>query len=100
MIRAPHLTAHAMVRMAQRGITNSDVDLIQSFGSEVEGGFLVREKDFAALDRELKQLRDCAKRLVGKRVVLDGDLLVTAYHATRSKERRLRRDALKRSLMG
>jgi hypothetical protein len=61
--------------------------LIQWIGTEVEGGYLVREKDFQALDRELKQLRDQAKRLVGKQLVVEGDRLITAYHAGRSKQR-------------
>jgi hypothetical protein len=86
-----HLTAHATVRMGQRGIANDDLELIKWIGTEVEGGYLVREKDFRALDRELKQLRDHARKLVGKRVVVDGDCVVTAYHARRSKERRLLR---------
>jgi hypothetical protein len=64
---------------------------------EGEGGYLVREKDFQALDRELKQLRDHARRLPGKRLVVEGDRLVTAYHAVHSKERRLLRGAQARS---
>jgi hypothetical protein len=62
-------------------------------------GYLVREKDFQALDRELRQLRDQARRLVGKRLVLEGDRLVTAYHAVRSKQRLLLRGAEARSSM-
>lgn len=88
-----HLTAHAVKRMAQRGLANVDVELIEWIGTEVEGGYLVREQDFQALDRELKQLRDQARKLVGKRLVLEGDRLVTAYHASRSKQRLLLRDA-------
>ena len=60
---------------------------------EVESGYLVREKDYQALDRELKQLRDHARRLVGKRLVVEGNRLVTAYHTARTKERRLLRGA-------
>jgi len=52
----------------------------------------VREKDFQLLDRELKQLRDQARKLVGKRLVLEGDRVITAYHAGRSKQRVLLRD--------
>jgi hypothetical protein len=94
-----HLTAHAALRIAQRGMRHDDLELIRWIGTEVEGGYLVREKDFQALDRELKQLRDQAKRLVGKRLVVEGDRLVTAYHAARSKERRLLHGAQARSLM-
>jgi hypothetical protein len=43
--------------MAQRGIAKSDVELISNLGTEVEGGYLFREKDFHAADRELKRQR-------------------------------------------
>jgi hypothetical protein len=87
------LNAHARMRMSQRGIANDDLELIKLIGTEVESGYLVREKDYQALERELKQLRDHARRLVGKRLVVEGDRLVTAYHAVRTKERRLLRGA-------
>jgi hypothetical protein len=93
-----HLTAHAATRMAQRGIANDDLDLIRWIGTEVEGGWLVREKDFQALGRNLKKLRDHARKLVGKRLVVQGDRVVTAYHADRGKERRLLRHTEIRSL--
>jgi hypothetical protein len=86
-------TAHAAVRMAQRGIDGNDLDLITWLGTEVEGGYVVREKDFEAYDRHLKQLRQRAKRLVGKRVVVKGDQIITAYHVVPRKERRLLRGA-------
>lgn len=92
-----HLTAHAATRMAQRGIAADDLEFIAWIGTEVEGGYLVRKKDFQALDRELKQWRQRARRLVGKRLVIEGGRVVTAYHADRSKERRLLRSAEDRS---
>ena len=95
-----YLTPHAVSRMAQRGIAHGDIELIKWIGTEIEGGYLVREKDFQALDRELKHLRDQAKRLVGKRVVVDGDRIATAYHAGAGKERRLLRRAEQRALAG
>lgn len=79
------LTAHAATRMSQRGIGSGDLELVRWIGTEVEGGFIVREKDFQALERELKHLREQARRLVGKRLVIDGSVVVTAYHANRGK---------------
>jgi hypothetical protein len=99
MTNSLDLTTHAVKRMAQRGLADDDVELIRWIGTEVEGGYLVREKDFQALDRELRQLRDQARRLVGKRLVLEGDRLITAYHAVRSKHRLLLRGAEARSSM-
>jgi hypothetical protein len=95
-----HLTAHAAKRASQRGLASGDLELIRRIGTEVEGGYFVREKDFQILDRELKYLRDQARRLVGKRVVIDGDHIVTAYHANAGKERRLLRCAERRTLAG
>ncbi len=86
------LTAHAAIRLSQRGLANDDVELIRWIGTEVEGGYLVRKRDFQMLDRELRQLRDQARKLVGKRLVLEADRVITAYHATGSKQRVLLRD--------
>lgn len=93
-----YLTAHAATRMAQRGIASDDLELISWIATEVEGGYFVRERDFQAFDRMLKQLRNHARRLVGKRLVVEGGRVVTAYHADRGKERRLLRGAKDRSL--
>ncbi len=49
MMNSLHLTAHAAVRMSQRGLANDDLELIKWIGTEVEGGYLVREKDFQLL---------------------------------------------------
>lgn len=94
------LTAHATMRMSQRGIVKEDLELIEWIGTEVEGGYLVREKDFQALDRELKQLREHARRLIGKRLVVEGDRLITGYHAARNKQYQLLRGSQARSSNG
>lgn len=96
---AARLTQHAAMRLAQRAISNDDVELVELIGTEVEGGYLVLEKDYQSLERDLKRIREHARRLVGKRVVIDGDRILTAYHANRGKERRLLRSAQVRSLM-
>ncbi len=92
------LTRHAIARLAQRAIASEDLEIIALIGTDVECGYLVREKDFQAFERALKQLRDRARRLVGKRLVVDGDRVITAYHAGRSKERQLLRGAEQRTL--
>ena len=93
MSDALYPTAHAAVRMAQRGIDGNDLDLITWLGTEVEGGYLLRYKDFETLDRALKQLRQRVRKLVGKRLVIEGERVVTTYHVTPGKERRLLRGA-------
>lgn len=86
------ISRHAETRMAQRGIRQSDLDLILELGSEVEGGLIVREKDFRQFERKLRGEIERASRLVGKRLVLGGDHMVTAYHASRSDTKRLLRN--------
>jgi hypothetical protein len=93
-----HPTRHAILRLSQRAIRFDDVKLIESIGTEVEGGYLVRRKDVQAFEHELKKLADQARRLEGKRVVVEDDAVVTAYQARKRKERRLLRNAEDRSL--
>jgi hypothetical protein len=71
MANEMRIAAHARARMSQRGVAS--------------------EWDFRALDRGLKHFRDPARRLVGKRLVVDGGRIVTACHVERGKERRLLR---------
>ena len=93
-------TAHGALRMSQRGLCADDVEIIMRIGTEVEGGYLVRAKDFQAFERELNQARDHARRLVGKRLVVERDqIVVTAYHADRGKQRCLLRRARDHSLV-
>jgi Domain of unknown function (DUF4258) len=99
MSEAIGMTAHGALRMSQRGIGTDDIELIIRIGTPVEGGYLVREKDFQAFERELKQDREHARRLVGKRLVVQRDqVVVTTYHADRGKQRRLLRGARDHSL--
>jgi hypothetical protein len=92
------LTQHALIRMAQRAIKDDDLEVIIKIGTEVEGGYLVRAKDSQALERSLKQLMQRVRRLNGKRVVVAEDKVITAYHAHRSKQRRLLRGAEQRAM--
>ena len=87
------LTSHAIQRLAQRGISATDIDLILAIGSEAEGGFIVCRKDCDALEREVKQFLQRVRRLEGKRVVLRENKVVTAYHATENKRRQIRRSS-------
>jgi hypothetical protein len=47
-----HLAQHAISRMTERGIGIGDIELIGWIGTQVDGGYLVRKRDFEALDRE------------------------------------------------
>lgn len=83
------ISRHASTRLAQRGVSSSDADLIVRFGTEVEGGYIFLEKNYNDLERELKATLQKVRHLRGKRVVLESGHLVTAYHATKATIRRL-----------
>lgn len=63
---ALQLSHHGSVRMAQRGISNRDINLITLIGSEVDDGYLVLNKDCQAFIRKLKKLISHVERLKGK----------------------------------
>jgi hypothetical protein len=92
------LTTHAAVRMAQRGIMPKDSELILLIGTEVNDGYLVREKDYQELEHALKRWLQGFRRVVGKRLIVSSGRIVTAYHASKQYERRLLHDAQERDL--
>lgn len=85
------LTGHAAVRIAQRGIKMKDAELIALIGTQVEDGYLVRTKDYQEMEYLLKGLLQRLRRIVGKRLVVADNKIITAYHASASYERRLLR---------
>lgn len=87
------LTNHATARLAQRSIRVKDADLIAMIGTEVDGGYLVREKDVQDAQRLLKAILDRISRLRGKRLVVADGQVITAYHASKTYGRRLLRNA-------
>lgn len=85
-------TRHAAARMSQRGIAPDDLRLVVGLGTEVEGGYLLRRKDYEEYAHLLRRLDDRARKLVGKRVVVREGVVVTAYHSSSNDEQRLLRD--------
>jgi hypothetical protein len=90
------MTSHSTVRMAQRGIKLQDAELIALIGTEVDHGFIVLLKDYQEVERQLKNIIDRVRRLVGKRAVVADGRVVTIYHASKRYERRLLRNAYER----
>lgn len=85
------ITNHAAVRMAQRGILPKDAELIALIGTSVDDGYLVREKDYQEVEHAVKRWLQRCKRIVGKRLVVKNNRIVTAYHPSRKYKSRLRR---------
>lgn len=74
-------TRHGEIRMAQRGFSVADATWIIENGTEVEGGYLVRNKDIGSDIR--------AARLAGARLVCSGGKVIMAYRSSRRDRRRL-----------
>ncbi len=95
---ALQLTHHGSVRMAQRGISNRDIDLITLIGSEVDDGYLVLNKDCQVFIRKLKKLISNVQRLQGKRVVVVDGQIITVFHANKEEQKRILRRTEKRAM--
>jgi hypothetical protein len=93
-----HLTDHALVRLAQRGILANDIELIMLLGTEVEDGYLILERDLLVTERQLKRALGIVQRLRGKRLVMQHNKLITAYRASHRKEKLLLRRIEEREL--
>lgn len=87
------ITAHAMTRMQQRGVKWSDIDYVMSIGTEIGDGYVILERDYRAIEHEMKRQLQNIKRLVGKRIVCQQGKLITAYPMTKNFSRRLLKDA-------
>jgi hypothetical protein len=72
--------------------------LIILIGTEIDDGYLVREKDYKEAEHRLKRLLQNFRRLVGKRLVVENGRIVTAYHSSKTHERGLLRNARKNHL--
>jgi hypothetical protein len=95
-----NVTAHATMRLAQRGMSVSDVELVAEFGTDVgDGRYFLRAKDWQETERQLKRFIDRGRRLVGRVAITSEGRLVTAYCVRRAKERRLLRHAEERALV-
>ena len=86
-----NFSPHATSRMSQRALRENDIELILEIGTDTGDGYVVCKKDVQRRVRMLKKEIAQAERLEGKRVVIEGDRVVTAYHATRHKQKHLLR---------
>ena len=84
------LTAHRrrIRTCANRGISERDVELIATVGTQVEdGAFILRRQDVAREVRDLKRRIQSLERLRDARAVVVGETVVTAYRAGRHSQR-------------
>ena len=82
------VSKHAQLRLSQRGMSLADAHLIIEFGSEAADGYLITRRDVAELQRETKWLLHRVARLESKLIVVRDGALITAFHSTKSQQRR------------
>jgi hypothetical protein len=80
---------HAEKRLNQRGIRSHDVDLLLNSATRVaQDAYLLTngdvEREIVRRKKEIQQL----ERLRGLKLVVEGDILVTAYRSKKADQRR------------
>ena len=82
-------TRHVQERAQQRGFKDSDLDLIARFGTATEDGVLLRRRDVDQARTVLRGLLRDIERLEGAAVIIQDDVIVSAYRPGRRKTRRM-----------
>jgi len=85
------LSQHARQRCAQRGVTPDILALIRQIATNVPDGLFVRKKDAQRRARDLRHQAEQIERLGGKTLVFSESWVITTYHATSTKARKLLR---------
>lgn len=86
-----NLSLHAQQRLQQRGLNDSDINLILMHGTETSDGYYLRYRDVKEAEKELRKQINQLNRLAGRYVVVDGDTVITAYHPGKKKQKRILR---------
>ncbi len=93
-----HPTNHAEARMRQRGFREADVDLVFSVATRVaDDAFFLTDRDAAReIERRRREIQQL-ERLRGSKLIVEGGVLITLYHAdtgrSRSGSRKRRRQS-------
>jgi len=84
-----HLSTHADGRIRQRGLRASDVALVVAHGTPVRDGYLLRARDVARAEGELKRTITRLNRLRGTFVAVADDTVLSVYRPCRVRRRKL-----------
>ena len=91
------ITHHGQARLSQRGIRETDLDLVLAHGTEIgRDRIMLMARDAAKLIRARKQEIAKIERLTGKVLVVSNGHLVTAYHQTTPSQSSRRRSKHRR----
>ena len=82
------ITNHANERLRQRGLKESDVEFIINNGTVRGTKAMLTNKDRQELIRKAKKTISIVTRLAGKQLIVDGDDVITVYHANTRQQRR------------
>jgi hypothetical protein len=76
------LTHHAKIRMKQRGFRKADIDLFLTVATQVaDDAYFLTDHDVAREIERRKNEIQKLERLRGSKIIVEGDALVTLYHA-------------------
>lgn len=83
------ITQHAETRMNQRGIRKEDFGLLLATADQVASdAYLmtneIADEEIARRKKEIQQF----ERLRGKKLIVEGGVIITSYHATRRDQTR------------
>lgn len=82
------ISNHAEIRMNQRSFRQSDIDLIITFGEQIAPDSIMMTKRRALqLIEDVKSKIQSIERLTNKKLVIEGDTIVTAYHSLKTQQR-------------
>jgi hypothetical protein len=86
------MTAHAQTRKQQRGFRDADISTILQTATQVapDAYMLTRAdaaREIAKKKREIQQL----ERLSGSKIIIEGDKIITCYHALKEEQKRTMR---------
>jgi hypothetical protein len=83
------LTHHAEVRLRQRGLRDADIALLMDAATPVGGdAWLMTDADAAREIARRKREIQRIGHLRGVKIVITGDVVVTAYHSRPTDQRR------------
>jgi len=92
------LTNHAETRLRQRGMLETDLQLITQFGTSVGDAIFMRTKDIQKGIEGLKRIIQRLEHLKGRTLIMNGDTVITAYKATRKHEKKIIRNTRKEGI--
>ncbi len=83
------MTAHAQRRKQQRGIRDADIAIVLHIATQVapDAYMLTRAdavREIAKRKREIQQF----ERLSGSKIIVEGDTIITCYHAHKQEQKR------------